>query len=317
MEVGTSTSRSLSPQFVYTRMFLVFISAWHAMFKVSINAINCLLKFFKLFIWSMGNSFQLQHLCDVASAIPSSLKAVHKSLDVKDDFICYVVCPMCHSIYEYEDCVIHRSNGLKESKRCCHVQYPNHPRVSLRTKTCDTVLLKKIKSKSGYHLQAKKTYPYMPLNKSLGRLVARRDMLDICEKWRSRQESIPNSFMGDIYDGDVWKVFSSSEYQNFLNSPNCFLLALNVDWFEPFERGVYAVGAIYLTVLNLPRNIRYKPENIFLVGIIPGPKEPQLTINSYLTPLVIDLKNGWSSGFHLPTYYGNNVTVKVALACIT
>ena len=70
---------------------LVFISAWHAMFKVSINAINCLLKFFKFFIWSMGNSFQLQQLCDVGSAIPSSLKAVHKSLNIKDEFICYVV----------------------------------------------------------------------------------------------------------------------------------------------------------------------------------------------------------------------------------
>lgn len=95
-----------------------------------------------------------------------------------------------------------------------------------------------------------------------------------CEKWRSRQESIPSSFLGDIYDGRVWKAFCSDKYGNFLRSPHSLLLALNVDWFEPFERGVYAVGAIYLTILNLPRNIRYKLENIILVGVLPGPKEP-------------------------------------------
>lgn len=222
MEIGTTDSQSSSLQFVYTRMFLIFISAWHAMFRVSINAIDCFLKFFKFFVWSMGNSFQLQQMYDNSTAVPSSLKAVHKSLNIRDDFMCYVVCPSCHSIYEYRDCIIHRSNGSKESKRCCHIQYPNHTQVSLRTKTCDTVLLKKIKTKSGYRLQAKKTYAYMPLKKSIGRLVARKDMLDMCEKWRSRQQSIPSSYMGDVYDGNIWKAFSSPEFTSlFLISIEC------------------------------------------------------------------------------------------------
>ena len=41
---------------------------------------------------------------------------------------------------------------------------------------------------------------------------------------------------------------------------------------------------------NLPQNLRYKPENIIIVGIIPGPAERKKTINSYLTPLVNELK---------------------------
>ena len=45
---------------------------------------------------------------------------------------------------------------------------------------------------------------------------------------------------------------------------------MNVDWFEPYERGVYAVGVIHLTIQNLPREEYYKLENILLVGIIPG-----------------------------------------------
>ncbi|CAG8849227.1 9631_t:CDS:2, partial [Gigaspora margarita] len=49
---------------------------------------------------------------------------------------------------------------------------------------------------------------------------------------------------------------------------------------------VYSVAGIYLTILNLPRNLRFKKENTIFVGLIPGPKEPSVEkINSYLEPL--------------------------------
>lgn len=89
---------------------------------------------------------------------------------------------------------------------------------------------------------------------------------------------------------------------------------MNVDWFEPFERGVYSVGAIYLTIQNLPRNERYKT---IMVGIMPGPKEPKLTINSYLTPLVIELNEAWQHGFCVNTENGASICVKLALSCVT
>ena len=52
-----------------------------------------------------------------------------------------------------------------------------------------------------------------------------------------------------------------------------------------------------MTVNNLPRTMRYKRENVIIVGIIPGPKEPKLTINSFLRPLVNDLKKFWTGVF--------------------
>lgn len=67
----------------------------------------------------------------------------------------------------------------------------------------------------------------------------------------------------------------------------------------------------YLVVQNLPREDRYKPENILLVRIIPGPSEPKLNINSYLAPLVLELKEAWEKGFDKTT-----VTLKLALTCI-
>ena len=59
----------------------------------------------------------------------------------------------------------------------------------------------------------------------------------------------------------------------FLSVPNNLCLALNVDWFNPYKEMNYSVGAI-LNVLNLPQSERFKEQNVILVGMIPGPKEP-------------------------------------------
>lgn len=64
---------------------------------------------------------------------------------------------------------------------------------------------------------------------------------------------------------------------------------LNVDWFRPFDHTPYSVGILYMVLLNLPRRDRLLKENLFVVGVIPGPHEPSLTISSYLEPLVDEL----------------------------
>lgn len=65
---------------------------------------------------------------------------------------------------------------------------------------------------------------------------------------------------------------------------------LNVDWFRPHKHPPGSVGVIYLVLLNLPHHERYKLENVFVVGILPGPSEPKLTANTSLEPLVKELQ---------------------------
>ena len=48
-----------------------------------------------------------------------------------------------------------------------------------------------------------------------------------------------------------------------------------------------------------------------------GPKAPKTTINSYLTPLVVELKEAWSNGFDVFSVEGIPVNVKLALSCVT
>ena len=67
---------------------------------------------------------------------------------------------------------------------------------------------------------------------------------------------------------------------------------------------------------NLPRSERYKEENVILVGIIPGPREPKRTINSFLAPLVKDLEAAWSNGLTIATQQGQSITVRLAVSCV-
>ena len=79
----------------------------------------------------------------------------------------------------------------------------------------------------------------------------------------------------------------------FLANPFTLGLAMNIDWFQPHKHTESSVGAIYMTVMNLPHNLRFKREFMICLGIIPGPKEPKRDINSYLRPLVGELLDLW------------------------
>ena len=145
--------------------------------------------------------------------------------------------------------------------------------------------MKEVKLKSNkVNLVPIKTYPYHSLIHAISTLVSSSDFLNLCEHWRNRH--VPENILADIYDARVWKEFSTDKYNNYLKNPGNLLLSINVDWFQPFVHTNYSVAVLYLVILNLPREVRYKIENIILIGVIPGPKEPHLRMNSYITPLV-------------------------------
>jgi hypothetical protein len=73
-----------------------------------------------------------------------------------------------------------------------------------------------------------------------------------------------------------------------------YVFSLCEDGFNPLtskEAGKkHSTGAIYMVCLNLPPSLRYRMENVYLVGIIPGPRQPEKDqINHILAPLVDDL----------------------------
>ena len=58
-----------------------------------------------------------------------------------------------------------------------------------------------------------------------------------------------------------------------------------------------SVGSIALALLNLPPSIRYKAENLYVLGMIPGPREPSLDeINHFLRLVVEFFLPAWKNG---------------------
>ena len=98
----------------------------------------------------------------------------------------------------------------------------------------------------------------------------------------------------DVYDGRVWNHFKNVNGSPFLEDDHTYAFMINMDWFQPYKHLTYSVGIIYLSVLNLPRSMRYQLQNICLIGIISGPREPELNVNEYLDPLVNDLLKLWN-----------------------
>ena len=135
------------------------------------------------------------------------------------------------------------------------------------------------------------TYCYLNLEVSLQSLLRDPSFTSECSLWKSRHV---DECLRDVYDGLVWQKFLDYEGKPFLHSEYAYALMINIDWFQPYKHLNYSVGAIYLSVFNLPRHSRYKLQNICLVGIIPGPCEPELTVNQYINPLVDELKQFWS-----------------------
>ncbi|KAG2342978.1 hypothetical protein BDR05DRAFT_976093 [Suillus weaverae] len=56
-------------------------------------------------------------------------------------------------------------------------------------------------------------------------------------------------------------------------------------------------GIISMACLNLPLDLRYKPENMYIAGIILGLKQPSLeNLNHYIWPLIDDMVDAWECG---------------------
>ena len=179
---------------------------------------------------------------------------------------------------------------------------------------CGTHLLKTVELSSGKKIfYPLKVYCYNSLKKQIQELFLRPNFADNCELWRSRRTP---SDLHDVYDGRLWKDFLHFRGKPFLADPFNLAVMFNVDWFQPYKLTVSSVGVMYLTVINLPRALRFKRENVIIVGIIPGPSEPQRHMNTFLRPLVDELLQPWEGVLMKIPRFTTPKLVRCALLCV-
>ncbi|XP_061190105.1 uncharacterized protein LOC133197961 [Saccostrea echinata] len=305
-EMPTETDRNRE----YVQIILKLLFRWQAVFFISDMALSFIIMLIKS-IFYLG-SFSSSFIAALYKSFPSTLYQANSSVHFKkDNFKKYVVCPKCFSLYDFSQC-LQIIEGKNVSKKCNNVVQPNHKLANFR-KPCGEILFKSVTVNGKITFVAKKTYCYKSLKESIHRLVKKKGFENLCEKWR--HQTYTDDVLSDVYDGNVWKEFNGEKF-NFFTEPNNFGLMLNVDWFQPFKYSNYSVGAIYLSVLNLPREERFKRNNIILVGLIPDCKTEPPT-NTFLQPLVDELQEAWV-GYHLDSYTSPSdpVSFRLALLCV-
>lgn len=160
-----------------------------------------------------------------------------------------------------------------KSRTCTHRSHPNS------RSQCGALLLKSVTLSTGkVRLYPFRVYCCQSLQTSLQKLLILPGFAKLCEHWRSLRSS--SGEICDIYDGNVWKEFQYIDGNPALASQYVYAMMVNIDWFQPYKLTQSSVGAIYLSVLNLPYYCRFKRKNTILLGIIPGPSEPARGINS-------------------------------------
>ena len=291
------------------RWLCLFIAHWQTANAVSDTAIGSLLLFLSSLLFVLAS--KCAFLEPVANGFPKTIGKLHSFLGFKaNSFKKFVVCPSCFKLYQKKDCYF-TNRGVRYPSKCNFVAFPNHRARHLR-RHCRSELMKQTVTPGGKKvLVPYKIYCYKSLEESIESLYKRTYFEDMCQLWKQRR--VPNNTYEDIYDGRVWKEF----LWFFQESPQNLGMMLNLDWFNPYKHSNYSVGVLYMVCLNLPRTERFKRKNVILIGIIPYMKHEPPT-NTFIEPLVAELKKGWNDGFTVSSHgtESTQIIYKIALLCV-
>jgi hypothetical protein len=134
----------------------------------------------------------------------------------------------------------------------------------------------------------------------MGRLLARKGIEEHLEGRPSQRPT--TDIIDDIWVSDVFLNLKDHSGDRFYPGPideGRLVFSLSVDSFNPLgnktaKQSLSSTG-IWLVLLNLPWFLRYRPENLYLAGVIQG-KPSTYQINHYLELIVKDFLELWYPG---------------------
>ena len=229
-------------------------------------------------------------LNSVICGIPLDIQRIFDVLNLHPHTQSFICCPECYKLYP---------DSLDSPDRCTY-------QPTLDSEMCNTLLYKRRVTRG-----ISKTYPtrkflYNDMKAWMANMLSRPDIEAHADRnvFANSQNHRTDLELRDIWDGKVFREFKGPDGKLFIqpgSQEGRYIFSLCMDGFNPFimkEAGKkVSVCSIYMVLLNLPVGVRYRVENMYLVGIIPGPREPSLEqINHVLGPLVDDLLCFWEPG---------------------
>lgn len=238
------------------------------------------------------------------SDFPHDPDSAKKSFQLDGKSTVYAVCPNhdCHKTYrpEFKD----GSLVALYPKYCSHQNYPGGSKCGEQ--------LTRPRIVAGVEFESPiKTFVSFDFKDWLASLLSRPGYEDRMDSaWAQSGGNASTGTMNDIFDGQYLRTFQGVDGNHFSlgNDEGRYVFSLCVDFFNPYTNKQagkkVSTGIISLICLNLPPSMRCKPENMFLAGVIPGPKEPPLNaLNHYLTPIVDSLIEFWQPGVRFSRTY--------------
>ena len=239
---------------------------------------------------------------------PTDIRTARKLLGTPKTVI-YACCPACSSIYPPKD-----EDGIPTypyecTSEPCHIQGG-----------CN--LLKLGSTRDGKSIGVpKRPFVIQDFHDFVGCLLSRPGVESAIQQ---SGEHARNNTLQDFITADGIKAIKGPNGTPFISGGQDkelrLLWCLSVDFFNPYHNKtagkVASVGSIVLSCPLLPLDIRNRPENLCLFGIIPGPREPSgHEIDHFLRPLVNIMKESWADGAIYRTHeYPNGRLVRSAIA---
>ncbi|KAF9012297.1 hypothetical protein BDZ89DRAFT_1094884 [Hymenopellis radicata] len=108
--------------------------------------------------------------------------------------------------------------------------------------------------------------------------------------------------MRDVDDSPIWKSF-----QDYFRTRYNLIFGIYIDWFNPYTNKIggkqVSCGAIVLYCMNLPIEVRFLPENVFIAGMTPIPSLPTAVTLSHIMSVIIEMISVFGpNGPNIPTY---------------
>ena len=184
-----------------SRCLIILVAYFWTCFCISDNGMEFLLPGLKRLFDSFGE--YNNWFAGLAIAFLGTLYCFKNQLRlVMVKFKKYVVCPKCHSLYDFDDCYA-TVGSCSKLKAGSFVKLANH-RQRWRRRPCGETLLNEVTLKDNTkRLYPNQIYCYQSVIESIKRLVKRRNVVNHCELWRSREVRSVGQVTSDDFDGRV------------------------------------------------------------------------------------------------------------------
>ena len=244
------------------------------------------------------------HHEDLISHMPNNIHAALSKFDLDNKTVIYTVCLRCHCTY-----TPYISPGEMAAKYLSHCT--NHTDPS--SNHCGQLLLRRDRTGKEDSWKPIKPFVYHSFHDYLASLLSRKDLEEAMDKTCGELQGLIDgplpSFASDVSQAEFLWWFQGPTPGWFVvdrENEGHYVFYLNVNTFNIegmcIQGALAACGLISMVCLNLPPHLCYKPEYMYIAGIIPGPKQPMETeLNHYFRPLINDMEQSWKLGVRYTT----------------